>query len=39
MASFLALPGSESIFGLSQGPPLCPHTLLAKMDSGEEACA
>ena len=23
LANHLALPGSESIFGLSQGPPLC----------------
>ena len=23
MANHLALPGSESIFGLSQGPPMC----------------
>ena len=30
----LALPGSESVFGISQGPPMCVCVhLLAKMDS------
>ena len=37
LVSHLALPGSESVFGLSQAPPLCAH-LSAKMDSSAEAC-
>ena len=36
LANRFALPGSEPIFGLFQGSPLCVH-LLAKMDSSEEA--
>ena len=32
--SHLALPGSESVFGISQGPPMSVHVhLLAKIDS------
>ena len=38
MANHLASPGSGSVFGLSQGPPVCVRThLLARMDSSEEA--
>ena len=38
LASHLELPGSQSIFGVSQDLPLCVCThLLAKMDSTEEA--
>lgn len=36
MPSHPALLGSESISGVSQGPPVCTH-LLAKMHSSEEA--
>ena len=36
LADHLALPGSESVFGLSQGPLTYAH-LLGKMDSREEA--
>ena len=38
LASCLALLGSESVFGLSQGPPVCVCAhLSAKMGSGKEA--
>ena len=33
LADHLALPGSVSIFGLSQGPPLCVHASFSQMDS------
>ena len=33
LANHLALSGLESLSGLTQGPPLCAHALLAKMDS------
>ena len=37
LASYLELPGSQSIFGVSQDLPLCVCThLLAKMDSTKE---
>ena len=36
LANYLALPGSESAFGLSQGPPRARVHLLAKMDSSPE---
>ena len=32
LANYLALPGSESVTGLSQGPPMCALHLLAKME-------
>ena len=30
LASHLALPDSESIFGLSQSPPICAHVSLSQ---------
>ena len=30
LANHLVLPGSESIFGLSQGPPMCVRTSLSQ---------
>ena len=30
LTSHLALPGSESVFGVSQGPPLCVCTSLSQ---------
>ena len=30
LASHLALPGSESELGLSQGPPMCAHASLSQ---------
>ena len=37
LTNHLGLPGSGSIFGLTQGPPLCVCTSLSKMDSSTEA--
>ena len=38
LVSHIALPGSESVFCLSQGSPMSTHVhLLAKMDSNKEA--
>ena len=30
LASHLALAGSESVFGISQGPPMCVHASLSQ---------
>ena len=30
MASHFDLPGSESVFGISQGPPMCAHASLSQ---------
>ena len=30
LANHLALPGSESVFGITQGPPLCARTSLSQ---------
>ena len=37
LVNHLALLGSESIFGISQGPPMCAHALLAKMIPSEQS--
>ena len=37
MANYFDLPGSESVFGISQDPPpMCVHALLAKIGSTTE---
>ena len=30
LTNHLALPGSESVFGISQGPPMCPCASLSQ---------
>ena len=30
LTNHLALPGSESVFGTSQGPPMCAHASLSQ---------
>ena len=37
LANHLALPISESVFGVFQGPPMCAHISLSKMNSSKEA--
>ena len=38
LANNFDLPGSQSILGITQDPPMVHRHLLAKMDSTQEAC-